>query len=406
MVVHLPDRPSTPDPAALEIPTAYRTGYERARWGDPELAHRYVAHATKGDPLADAAVESMMDLPQKRIHEIITAGMEEDAAGFREAPAELRALIESSSIQPDWFDSKAVYPGCRAFHADSDLYVQALVGSSIVWGFTTLISKSFFTTGRLTDHGVRRLRQNIRQLIEIMIPGGLERHGEGWKLSVRIRLIHAQVRHHLRRSGEWDEEEFGTPIHIGHVSLAAANFSARVIEAAKRLGAEPTAEESEAFVQIWRYSAHLMGVPETILFTSESEALELCRVAIACEPQPPIEGIVMANALVNSAPVVIGIRKPRERQQLANYVYRVSRALIGDELANRLNYPPQSTRGLLFYLRTKRRLARRLRSLAPRWEAKAKVDRFTALVDNSLLRDPLISYRLPPKLYSDETQTW
>ena len=397
---------STPQSPEIFVPAAYRTGYEKARWTDPELVHRYVEHTMEGDPLADAAVESMAGMPQKTIHQIITAGMEEDEAGFRDAPAELRKLIEFSATPPDWFDSRAVYPGCRAFHADSDLYVQALVGSSIVWGFTTLISKSFFMTGRLTDHGVRRLRQNIRQLIEIMIPGGLERHGEGWKLSVRIRLIHAQVRYFLRKSDEWDEAEVGVPIHIGHVALAAANFSARVIEAAKRLGAEPTAEESEAFVQIWRYSGYLMGVPETILFKSEAEALELCRVAIACEPRPTIEGIVMANALVNSAPVVIGINKPRDRQNLADYVYRVSRALIGDELADQINYPPQSTWGLLFYLRNKRRLAKRLRSLVPKWEAKAKVDRFTALVDNSQLRDPLISYRLPPKLHSDETQTW
>ena len=397
---------SAPRSPEILVPTAYRNGFEMARWTDPELSHRYIEHTVKGDPLADAAVESMAGMPQKGIHELITAGMDGDEAGFRGAPAELRELIEFSCIQPDWFDSRAVYPGCRAFHADSDLYVQALVGSSIVWGFTTLISKSFFMTGRLTDHGVRRLRQNIRQLIEIMMPGGLERYAEGWKLSVRIRLIHAQVRYFLRRSDEWEEAEFGVPIHIAHVALAAANFSARVIEAAKRLGAEPTEEESEAFVQIWRYSAHLMGVPETILFTSEAEALALCRIAVACEPRPTIEGIVMANALVNSAPVVIGVRKPAERQQLANYVYRVSRALIGDQLADQINYPAQSTRGLLFYLRTRRRLAKRLRKLVPRWEAKVKVDRFTALVDNSQLRDPLISYRLPPKLHSDETQTW
>ena len=390
----------------LKIPTAYRLGHEKARQTNPELADRYIEHTTKGDPLAEAAVESMAGMPQERIHQLITAGMEEDEAGFGEAPAELRELIEFSSTPPAWFDSRAVYPGCRAFHADSDLYVQALVGSSIVQGFTTLISKSFFTTGRLTDHGVRRLRQNIRQLIEIMIPGGMERYGEGWKLSVRIRLIHAQVRRMLRKSGEWDEAEIGVPIHIAHVALAAANFSAKVIEAAIRLGAEPTKEESEAFVQIWRYSGYLMGVPETILFRSEAEALELWRIGHTCEPRPPIESIVMGNALVNSAPMVIGIRKPGERQDLADYVYRVSRALIGDELADQLKYPRQSTWGLLFYLRTRRRLAKRVRSLVPRWEAQAKVDRFTALVDNSRLRDPLISYRLPPKLYSDETQTW
>lgn len=391
---------------ALEVPTAYRPGYEKARRSDPELADRYCEHTMMGDPLAEAAVEAMAGMPQERIHRLITAGMDEDEAGFRDAPAELRRLLEASAEVPDWFDSRAVYPGCRAFHTDSDLYVEALVGSSIVRGFTTLISKSFFTTGRLTDHGVRRLRQNIRQLIEIMMPGGLERYGEGWKLSVRIRLIHAQVRGFLRRSDDWDEAEFGVPIHVGHVGLAAANFSARVLEAAMRLGAEPTPEEREAFVQIWRYSGYLMGVPETILFRSEAEALELCRVAFACEPRPEIESLVMGNALVNSSPVVIGIRKPGERQKLADYVYRVSRALIGDELADQLNYPRQSTWGLLFYLRTKRRLGKRVRSLFPRWEARVKVDRFKALVDNSRLRDPLISYRLPPKLYSDETQTW
>jgi len=391
---------------AREVPAAYRPGHEKARRSDPELADRYCEHTMLGDPLAEAAVEAMAGMPQERIHRLITAGMDEDAAGFRDAPTELRRLLEASAEVPEWFDSRAVYPGCRAFHTDSDLYVEALVGSSIVRGFTTLISKSFFTTGRLTDHGVRRLRQNIRQLIEIMMPGGLERYGEGWKLSVRIRLIHAQVRGFLRRSDEWDEAEFGVPIHAGHVGLAAANFSARVLEAAMRLGAEPTAEEREAFVQIWRYSGYLMGVPETILFRSEAEALELCRVAFACEPRPEIESLVMGNALVNSSPVVIGIRKPGERQKLADYVYRVSRALIGDELADQLNYPRQSTWGLLFYLRTKRRLGKRVRSLFPRWEARVKVDRFKALVDNSRLRDPLISYRLPPKLYSDETQTW
>ena len=390
----------------VKIPTAYRPGYQKARRSDPELADRYIEHTTKGDPLADAAVESMRGIRQERIHRLITAGMEEDEAGFRSAPAELRELIAHSSAPPDWFDSRAVYPGCRAFHADSDLYVQALVGSSIVRGFTTLISRSFFETGRLTDHGVRRLRQNIRQLIEIMIPGGLDRQGEGWKLSVRIRLIHAQVRHHISRSGEWDEAELGVPLHSGHIALASANFSAKVIEAAKRLGAGPTAEESEAFVQIWRYAGYLMGVPETILFRSEAEALELFRVGYTCEPRPEIESIVMGNALVNSAPVVIGIEDPRARQNLANYVYRVSRALIGHELANELRYPRQFTWGLLFYLRNKRRLGRRLRALFPRWEARVKVDRFTALVDNSRLRDPMVSYRLPPKLHSDETQSW
>jgi len=265
----------------LDIPTAYRPGYENARRSDPELADRYLEHATKGNPLADAVVESMAGMPQGRIHQLITAGMDEDEAAFRDAPTELRDLIGFSSAVPEWFDSKAVYPGCRAFHADSDLYVQALVGSSIVRGFSTLISKSFFATGRLTDHGVRRLRQNIRQLIEIMIPGGLERHGEGWKLSVRVRFVHGRMRSLLARSPDWNHEAWGTPLSAAHLGYAISVFSKRLLDYSTLLGARFSEEERRGVMDVWRYSGFLMGIPESILYSSAKEAEQVYEEAEA-----------------------------------------------------------------------------------------------------------------------------
>ena len=39
------------------------------------------------------------------------------------------------------------------------------------------------------------------------MPGGLEPGGDGWKLSLRIRLVHAQSRKLIREtSDEWDAE--------------------------------------------------------------------------------------------------------------------------------------------------------------------------------------------------------
>lgn len=391
---------------SFTIPAAYREGYERARQSDPEMAARYLAHTTVGDPAADAAIEALEGVPPERVHELISAGMEQDEAAFAAAPAALRELMENAGVQPEWFDSKAAYPGCRAFHADSDLYIEALVGSSIIRGFSTLISLSFFETGRLLDHGVRRLRQNIRQLIEITMPGGMERIGEGWKLSVRIRLIHAQVRRQLLLSGRWDEAAHGVPIHAAHLALAAANFSAMVLDAAKRLGAAPDREEREAFVRIWRYSAHLMGVPEEILFRDEREARNLFLIGEMCEPFPDWDGRAMAHALVNSAPVVIGVTDSAERQKMATHVYRISRALIGDERADRLGFPPQHTWGVLFARRTQRRLARWIRRRFPRWEGKVRAERFSLLVEHSQLRQKLDSYQLPPRLHSDEVPRW
>ena len=84
---------------------------------------------------------------------------------------------------------------------------------------------------------------------------------------------------------------------------------------------------------MWRYSGHLMGIPESILLEDEEDALKLFTVGLMCEPPPGLESVVMANALVNAAPLVIGESEPSKRRGLAKYVYQVSSALIGKEMA-------------------------------------------------------------------------
>ena len=43
---------------------------------------------------------------------------------------------------------------------------------------------------------------------------------------------------------------------------------------------------------IWRYSGHLMGIPETILFRDEQDALEIFRIGTLCEPGISMESKV------------------------------------------------------------------------------------------------------------------
>ena len=134
-------------------------------------------------------------------------------------------------------------PGREAFHRYSDLFIPAFFVVTLQ-NAATLISKAFYTTGRVTtDHGGRRIRQNTRHFVEIMLPGALEREGEGWKLSVRIRLVHAQVRRLIRSAGNWEERIYGTPLSAAHMALSAANFSATMLYQADRLGAHLNAAE-------------------------------------------------------------------------------------------------------------------------------------------------------------------
>ena len=118
--------------------------------------------------------------------------MEEDRDGLRNAPRQLRDFfIDAPQPDPDWLARDAFGPGIRAFQRNSVLVLSAFVTGVLIDGFSTLISKSFVQTGRIFENGVWRLKQNNRHQMEIFLPGGLERYGEGWKLSVRIRFVYA-----------------------------------------------------------------------------------------------------------------------------------------------------------------------------------------------------------------------
>ena len=392
----------------LQVPSEYVPGYAKAREVDPELADRYIAHTLIGDPLADRAAASLAGLRQRDMHRLIAAGMNRDEQVFRDAPQELRDLFAASETTPDWFYEHPVYPGCRLFHSNPDLFLTAFAAGSIVQGFTTLISKSFTTTGRIVDRGVHRLAHNIKHLYEIMIPEGLERDGEGWKLSVRIRLIHGQMRHLFSRSGQWDSEAYGLPLHAAHIGLASALFSEQLMTHTRRLGVRMTAEERASFMHIWRCSAWLMGVPETMLFRNESEAAEIGRIGLLCEPPPDVDSIIVGNIIINSAALVAHVLEPAERQALTNQGYRISRAFIGDELADQLEFPKQRSFYILPALRLERQINKTIDRLLPGRAATRKAEALDSLLNAATPSDVGvgISYRLPVTIGDDPSRPW
>ena len=142
----------------MKIPSSYQPGYKEALLTDPDLAKTYIQHTLIGDPDADALIDAISDFDYEQQGEIIRAGMDRDEKKLRDAPQAVRAFFEKVGTPPAWFDPESVYPGCRGFQAYSDLFLTSFVVDIIVQGFTTLISQSFFTTGRLTDKGVRRFK--------------------------------------------------------------------------------------------------------------------------------------------------------------------------------------------------------------------------------------------------------
>ena len=391
----------------MNIPSDYNAGYEKARAVAPDIAANYVAHTLIGDPLGEAMTEDLAELGEAESGRLIRAAMnEEGEEALRDAPASLRAFFKDAETPPEWLDFSAFAPGVRMFHRNSQVILGAFVAGVLIEGFTTNIAKSFFITGRVRDQGIRRLGQNNRHMMEIFLPGGLYRDGDGWKLSVRIRIVHARMRYLLNNSEDWDTEAWGEPISAAHLGYAISAFSARLLLHMKTLGADYSDEEYASFMAVWRYSGYLMGIPETILFHDADEALKLYDIGLICEPSFQIESVVMAHSLVNSAPLIAGMVEPGARRNLARYVYRVSRGLIGEEVAESLMYPPLSAFGVVWWFKIQQRYGDILGKLLPGRRQDSNFAKFTGLLETSLFDDEGIRYTLPDSVYAEESSKW
>lgn len=392
----------------LQVPTSYASGYEKARSLNPEFADNYIRHTMVGDDELDPVMDELADMPPGEIHRYIHAGLHQEEEWLDKAPESLRRYFREIDAKiPEWVEFSAFRPAVVGFHKNMPEILVAFVTAALLEGFTTLISKSFYLTGRVhSDYATRRFKQNNRHLLEIFLPGGLRREGDGYRLSARIRFVHAMVRRLMKQSDIWDTEAWGTPLSAAHISLAVSIFSAQILKHSISLGAIYTREEKESFVKVFRYTGYIMGVPESILLKDEDEARTIIDIGFMCEPPPDEHSIANANALIHAGPALLNITDPKEVAVALKTLYNISRALIGHELADVLRYPKSSTFGVLFAHRMKNRIGRVKNLLLKTRGQQTKLENFSQMLQLSAYDDVGMSYRLPDNVKTSESSKW
>ena len=167
------------------------------------------------------------------------------------------------------------------------------------------------------------------------------------------------------------------------------------------VGASLNEEERESILAVWRYTGYLMGIPETILYTDGADAKKIYQLGYMCEPPPDADSIAVANMLILAIPAVADVTDPVAQKKLTDLAYRLSRALIGNELANRFQYPKTPTVGTLFSYRMKTRLQRFLKS-----DQLIRSGNFTQLLQISVYDDEGLSYRMPDHVHTSKSSPW
>jgi hypothetical protein len=355
--------------AKHSVPSAY-SSHPGAVQGT--RAEKYAEFLWRTDPLAEAVMDEFARMPESKWRALLEVALAQGVEAVPDAPEALRALFRQLERAPIWVDRERCNLGGATFLRCRLGFVPlALLALPIIYSWPAG-NKPLALSGQLVHRASQRLKDTARYVFAVCQPDGLSRFSEGFAMTVRVRLIHAQVRRLLLQSGQWRSEAWGAPINQCHMAGTNLMFSVGVLDGLTRLGYRFERVEREALVHLWRYAGYLLGVEHELQIADEFEGHRLLDLMFAFEPQPDDDSRALVDALMQTSFTYVRNFKAA-RWCSVNLCYGISRALIGGEQAAALRFPKTNWKFIVPMIRPLTWLVETTRMFSSRVQALAKV---------------------------------
>jgi hypothetical protein len=344
--------PSPPAPSAAAPSRYTNLAAARARFGD--RVERLAPFFLRTDPLADAAVEAMSSLGPPGGFALLERVLDRGIAQVPEAPPAWRDFFAEATRVPAWVDWPTVDRAGDVLLRAGILGGLVLGAMSLPFGYAAPAgNKPLVLSGRLTEQAPRRLSETSRFVQAVSQPGGMRPGGDGLKITLKVRIMHAHVRRMLLRSDRWDAASWGAPINQHDMAATTLLFSLVVLEGLRKFGLRVEQDEAERYMHLWRYVGFVSGVDPELLPASQIEGFALADLINATQGPPDDDSRALVRALVDSP--IAGARTPREKRTApmrAQVARGLVRGLLGDELAGKLGIGPTPWQNVMRLLRT------------------------------------------------------
>ncbi|MFI1465564.1 oxygenase MpaB family protein [Nocardia carnea] len=257
-----------------------------------EMVEKLTDHALLADDYAYQAVLDFKDKSNTTSWRTFDLALERGIDAVEDPSPGLVALFEQLDRIPEWVDFDQLYRGAVAFWRAGPIVPPVLAWATIAGGFSMYsATRPVLFSGRLrqSDKVGTRLIESFRYVVAAYTPGGMRRFEEGFRLTAKVRMIHAAVRHSLGRSDAWDWAGWGVPINnLDGMVTQAGQFGVKFVDAVQNSGIRYSDRELEDIFALSRYVGYVIGVPEDILHTSYEDARRKTELHTLIE-QPPDE---------------------------------------------------------------------------------------------------------------------
>jgi hypothetical protein len=270
---------------------------------------RLKALRTRGDPLADAVVSDLQATNGLVNIRDLLGVVRERAAAPDSNPAYQRFLDDVNGV-PSWVDKQLLDEGSHVQSEYLLIMYPSLLAGSLVGGAIFKVSKwrvcdeivfvddqqqqqkqamVVGLAGSMAANPSQRVSETsvmIARLalgVNAILPGGsdnfwmcivicamhpLNNSGNAHEILVRVRLLHAGLRHWLPASGKYHSTNGEVPVNQHDLGITLALFAYLNIRSLTMLGVQLTEREVAAYMSLWRYAGHVLGIAEELLFES------------------------------------------------------------------------------------------------------------------------------------------
>ncbi|MBI2764831.1 MAG: DUF2236 domain-containing protein [Chloroflexi bacterium] len=312
-----------------------------------------------GDPEADLVVSELFASGQVAsashlLKELVRNTMPSPG----DAPQVVRDYLSSERALPDWADRDLILIGENVFskycsQISLSLYSSVMAEGYLHWRMAHILH----LTARLETNAFRRISETVQLVLDVMAPGGLGPGGAGIATVLRVRLMHAAIRHLITERAREDpsiwDSSWGTPISQRDLATVILGYSVLVIDDLASLGIKLSQTEEEGYLHAWCVVGHFIGVEREFLPQTVAEGRKLYESARRTYYRPTPAGLELERALVELMTEML----PRAMYDMPlQYI----RFFIGDAYADLLEVPrPPGWRRRVFgtYVRLHRRFA-------------------------------------------------
>ena len=186
----------------------------RERFGD--AVDRYTPFLMQGDPLADELVNELKLYEQtpgdgsKLFDQALAQGID----SIDNPPPVLENFFRSVERVPPWVDWDQFELAGEVLIRPGALSLLAVAFGGLIFSYGSPAgNKPLMHTEKLLKFASKRLSETGEYILQACLPSGLKRGHQGYELSIRSRITHANIRRMLLRSDWWKVEDWGVPIN-------------------------------------------------------------------------------------------------------------------------------------------------------------------------------------------------